>query len=295
MFDGKVSTSRVVSAIGSSKRESQRDIVENARKLREKRSNDRLHRSSAIKLQKTFRGYASRMRSVDGFRVKFDQDVEKIEKIKTLLPSFKVPLNSILSLSRLYSLMSARNLDFQRLPSMLKIFYHSASSSDKDHNILYQVVGERNGTWTYHLSHLCSFQMQALEQYLRHGGDDSSAKFCLEVLTFLLNADTMLAVMFQDLHVNSLFAAIACLPACASLRNILNHSDSFNEMIDRGSLVATKVRNDFVAILVAIVAKDFEGRLRQVTDMWRISSDQRVISGEDLSDIHLNAVEMVKV
>lgn len=108
-FDGKI-RQRTVSVAGlgrkSTSTTTNKEIIENARKKREQRQEDRTKQIASIKIQSIWRGVHTRSNIRNKFRQEFDSKLGGVQKIKALFQAqkkvFLVPSETLLSLLLLY-------------------------------------------------------------------------------------------------------------------------------------------------------------------------------------------------
>lgn len=110
MFDGK-GRQRTVSAAGlgrkSASAPTNKEIIENAKKLREQRQEERTKHVASVKIQSLWRGTYCRSRVRNGFRQEFENKLGGVQKIKALFAQaqkkpFLAPAETLLNLLRLF-------------------------------------------------------------------------------------------------------------------------------------------------------------------------------------------------
>ncbi|RYH07506.1 hypothetical protein EON65_41710, partial [archaeon] len=89
MFDGKVGSSRKVDFGGKRVRSDQKSVLENARKEREQRAQDRIKAQASIRIQQLYRGYWTRKSVQNTEHNAVIKKMEEIRKIKHVLQTTK--------------------------------------------------------------------------------------------------------------------------------------------------------------------------------------------------------------
>jgi hypothetical protein len=104
-FDGKVKPQKVVSGSGKKRETDTNTLLDNARKQRELRQQEKLRLNAAVKLQSQVRGNLQRSLFIKSLRDEFDKQVRKIQTLKALFRNkgtdFQVPLSEITGLVRM--------------------------------------------------------------------------------------------------------------------------------------------------------------------------------------------------
>ena len=144
MFDGKVKSSKSVFMGGVKKDTSTKNLVDNARKLREQRLEERVKQNSATIIQARWRGY--RVRASFKLRLisELDQKIMGIKNIKSLLSSknqlFNVPLESILYILKCFYFIYLKKTTGTTFESHLQyittLVLDSLNTSIPDYSIL---------------------------------------------------------------------------------------------------------------------------------------------------------------
>lgn len=156
MFDGK-GRQRTVSAAGLGRKgataATNKDIIENARKQREQRQEDRIKQNASIKIQSMWRGVRTRNNVRKSFQQEFDAKLAGVQKIRLLFQqtqkkAFLVPHETLFTLMRLYrasqfspSVPSSR----AQYLVLLGLLNESFSNPTQESNILYLLADSQKG------------------------------------------------------------------------------------------------------------------------------------------------------
>jgi len=146
MFDGKA-RQRTVSAAGLGRKNTSnnKEIIENARKQRQQRQDDKAKQNASIKIQSFLRGTLARSHVRNVFRGEFDSKLAGVQKIKALFQqtqkkNFLVPNETLLTLLRLYRASYFPPTDTMtksRYIFILGLLNESLDTLSPDSNILY--------------------------------------------------------------------------------------------------------------------------------------------------------------
>lgn len=150
MFDGKIKPVKPVSGAGGQKRDaSTKSLIDNARKLREQRENDRKKQNACILIQKIIRGHLYRKTLSVQLTHEFSQKMIGVEKIKNLFATrkqtFNVPIEIIRSLLKSYILPKVRVISnhIDHFASLCQVINDSLEHSSTQFNLLTDILDEK--------------------------------------------------------------------------------------------------------------------------------------------------------
>ena len=147
-FSGKVKE-RVVSAGGKKRDAERKDFLEQTRKQREERAQDRFRSSSANIIQKIYRGFCSRKSNHSSLLLQFDKKISDVRKLESIFASkgsvFLIPIDTILTLISIYCHCFREPVlpEETRLAALLGIVCDSFSRASP-HNYLLPIVSATN-------------------------------------------------------------------------------------------------------------------------------------------------------
>ena len=147
-FDGKVSKVKPVRGSKGISTASTQTLVENARRLREQRAEEKQRTSAAISIQRRIRGVIIRRNVYKNLQLDYANRLSGIVKINAHFSSlnrvFVVPTESIWALLRLFTVMQTicgtRTASYDR--QLHEIFNASIATTSPSSNLLYQPARE---------------------------------------------------------------------------------------------------------------------------------------------------------
>jgi hypothetical protein len=231
-FDGKTRETRKVSAKIGNKRESNtRELVDNARKLREQRSQERIRNANATKIQAYARRYIACRRTSTDFRSAFDQkmtDVKKIQSVFALRKAhFTVPLQTTISLTNQISAFYGGPSDFHRLEFILGLLHDSLMQPSKDANLIVNALADdstssvRPTKWIHRIKKAAYLALDVIAVHVRKCHErervDGSALSLwtksVQILNVILGetrCDLITDLSKQDMRYAGIFQHIGC-------------------------------------------------------------------------------------
>ena len=147
-FDGKVSKVKPVRGSKGVSTASTQTLVENARRLREQRAEEKQRTSAATSIQRRIRGIIVRQNVYKNLQLDYANRLSGIVKINAHFLSlnrvFVVPTESIWALLRLFTVMQSiygtRTASYDR--QLHEIFNASVATTSPSSNLLYQLASE---------------------------------------------------------------------------------------------------------------------------------------------------------
>lgn len=171
MFDGRSQPNRVVSGGNASKRESTaKELIENTRKLREKRGHERIRNTGAIKIQSLVRSFIVKRKVFSELKIELDKKITNIKKIKAIFllkhTQFSVPISVFLSILRLFYFLRHIRVEVGGFYVIAQVFYESITNSADELNLLSQILNssKEHNIWCYYMRKLLETLFSLVEK-----------------------------------------------------------------------------------------------------------------------------------
>jgi len=203
MFDGRVGPERKVSGAGTKRgpgavhAASRNALLEETRRQREERAQERQRVHGAVTIQRVVRGRRARTLLTVGLRSNFDLTISKVEKMQAIFAAsasraFQVPLATLLQLFRSFVYFHRPGVDDKRLGALLVLFQASCALvteiSLRD-NVWHVAESEsaQHGVWNKMLPRFFRICVTVIQSSLLQTGSASTSEdSCLQLLDSIM-------------------------------------------------------------------------------------------------------------
>lgn len=199
MFDGRVGPERKVSGAGSKRgpgAASRNALLEETRRQREERAQERQRVHGAVTIQRVVRGRRARTRLTAGLRTSFDLTISKVEKMQSIFAAsasraFQVPLATLAQLFRSFVYFHRPGVDDKRLGALLALFKSSSAlvtESGLRDNVWHVAESEsvQHGVWNKMLPRFFRICVTVIQSSLLPTAAVSSESDCLQLLDSIM-------------------------------------------------------------------------------------------------------------
>ena len=149
-FDGKAGGSRTVDLGGRRRDRDREEFLSKMTKQRGERAEERLKKSSAMKIQRSYRGYRARNAMFDSWTVDLDKKVADIQKLEAVFSAtgkpFSVPLDILRSLCRLFAFLSSRFSTDTRLNGIQDLIRKSTVNVNPSANLMHAITSSSDSS-----------------------------------------------------------------------------------------------------------------------------------------------------